>query len=333
MSFDSNFENIRDHLRENMKLILELKSTESIIDAINSSYELEISKHLKLMFKVLQNVNNWPIESMPIRSVEVLNNRIKETLDQIKKYFDHDSLTNYGTNAYNNEMLDRERVLFDRISALINFIIPLDSYYNREAYSFENIERLKSRYDEMFEGMLNKYNESDLLLKAQQNAARDTAISTHSIHFHKTSKNHMFIAVAWLIAAIGIAISTIVFRESLFFLNQDFKSNIETTYYILKGLSKFLFISIIFLFLYTCLRQFRAHIHNSVVNHHRTMALQTFQALVKATDDIETKNVVLLKVTEAIFAPVTTGFLTKETESKGSSQLIEIFQSALKGGK
>lgn len=335
MSIDEDSKNIRVHLMDAIDNTLKLESSDEIKYIYNSEHDLELAIHFKELFSLLKRIKTWP-STIALSIVEKIISYLKEINDHFRNRFDEETYpeqTKEGTFKIEHRWQEQDRrgkILLNKIGVTIGYLITLDQYYSKESYSSDEMLRQKQKYNDMLAEIGSMKSKADSLLKAQQNAARDTAISTHAIHFNTTSNVHRYLSIAWLAAAVGIAILTIIYRESLFFLNQDFKSGEESAYYILKGLSKFLFISIIFLFIYTCLRQFRAHIHNNVVNRHRTTALQTFQALVEASNDADTKNVVLLKVTEAIFMPVTTGFLTRESESKGSSQLIEIFQSALK---
>lgn len=62
------------------------------------------------------------------------------------------------------------------------------------------------------------------------------------------------------------------------------------------------------------LSQYRAARHNAVVNQHRSRALQSFNALVQASPDPQTKAAVLLQATAGVFGPQPTGYLGRDFE-------------------
>ena len=61
--------------------------------------------------------------------------------------------------------------------------------------------------------------------------------------------------------------------------------------------------------------------------------MNTFETFIKATEDKETKNAVLIQTTQAIFSPQHSGFTDKEKELSSSPQMVEIFRSVLGEGK
>lgn len=73
-------------------------------------------------------------------------------------------------------------------------------------------------------------------------------------------------------------------------------------------------------------RQHASSKHNETVNLHRQNALRTFETFVKATEDQETKDAVLLEATRSIFAAQPTGFLRTGRETESPSTIIEVIR-------
>jgi hypothetical protein len=95
------------------------------------------------------------------------------------------------------------------------------------------------------------------------------------------------------------------------------------------AVSRLIVFSVLFYALTVCVRTYRAARHNVIIKRHRQNALGTFQAFVKAASDDQTKDAVLVKATEAVFAPEPSGFLIKEAEFRPSpSQILEIFKGS-----
>ncbi len=93
------------------------------------------------------------------------------------------------------------------------------------------------------------------------------------------------------------------------------------------ALSKVLIFSTIAFMLFLSSRTLMAHRHNEVVNKHRQNALLTFNALVEASGDQQTREVVLTHASACIFAPQETGF-SKQTSNPSPSSLLEVLPRA-----
>lgn len=93
------------------------------------------------------------------------------------------------------------------------------------------------------------------------------------------------------------------------------------------ALSKVLIFSTIGFMLFLSSRTLLAHRHNEVVNRHRQNALLTFNALVEASGDQQTREVVLTHASACIFAPQETGF-GKQPSSASPASILEILPRA-----
>jgi hypothetical protein len=95
-----------------------------------------------------------------------------------------------------------------------------------------------------------------------------------------------------------------------------------------KVASKVVILSILLTATLWCGRVYKALMHQSAMNRHRALSLQTFQAFTAAASDLQTKDAVLLEATRAIFAPCATGYVESGTASADSeSRVIEIVKS------
>ena len=83
-----------------------------------------------------------------------------------------------------------------------------------------------------------------------------------------------------------------------------------------------------------CGRNYRALKHQASVNTHRTNALKSFQAFVKATADEGTRNAVLLETTRSIFAIAPSGYLEGvDSSGDASSKVLEIVKGVTGAAK
>ena len=96
-------------------------------------------------------------------------------------------------------------------------------------------------------------------------------------------------------------------------------------------ITKLVIISIFYFAALWASRNYRSHRHLSVVNKHRQSALSTFETFVKAANDDQTKNAVLLEATHCIFSPAVSGYLGAEEEGP-ANRIIEILKTAGSSG-
>jgi hypothetical protein len=106
-----------------------------------------------------------------------------------------------------------------------------------------------------------------------------------------------------------------------FFVEVDDKKTFQIVQY---SVTKILIISSGFYGLSICMKNYRAHKHNEVLNRHRHNALTTFETFTKSTDDPQTKNAVLLEATRSIFSNQNTGYNNVDvSDSEITNKIIE----------
>jgi len=83
-----------------------------------------------------------------------------------------------------------------------------------------------------------------------------------------------------------------------------------------------------------CGKIYKALLHQSTVNRHRALSLQTFQAFSSAASDLQTKDAVLMQTTKAIFGDAGTGFVESgQKGSEGDIKVLEVLKSFLPGSQ
>ena len=171
--------------------------------------------------------------------------------------------------------------------------------------------------------------EANGILISLRQVAAEVGVSQHSIYFGDESKYHAKRAIYWLGAVIVSILSALVFGLYSFKHYITDLSTLTVTQSMHLIFSKLIIFSVIYFAIVWTSKIYKAHRHNCVVNKHRQNALRTFEAFVKATEDKSIKDAVLIRSTEAIFSPVSTGYLTKEPESPGTTQVLEILRGAM----
>jgi hypothetical protein len=135
--------------------------------------------------------------------------------------------------------------------------------------------------------------------------------------------------------AVGAGLLTIVATVYTFlFFEPHIRSLFESPKPVPSGmlipltLSRVVLISLLYMGVVWCIRNFSAARHNSIVNRHRHNALSTFEAFVRAAEgDVQTKNAVLLQATQSIFAPQPSGYLKSDNDAPSGAPVIEIVRT------
>lgn len=129
----------------------------------------------------------------------------------------------------------------------------------------------------------------------------------------------------WLIAAAALGLATLIIAGLTWFWTQQ---GLDSGQIWQKVVSKFIVLSILLTATLWCGRVYKALMHQSAMNRHRALSLQTFQAFTAAASDVQTKDAVLLETTRSIFAPGITGYVdAASTSADSEARVIEIVKS------
>jgi hypothetical protein len=157
-------------------------------------------------------------------------------------------------------------------------------------------------------------------------AAAEQGVSKQAIHFKNEADGHKNQAGNWLIKTVITGIGLGTFAVFSLFLHRvpliSPTNAYETTQ---LAISKILIFGVIAYMLLLCARNFLSHKHNEVVNRHRQNALATFTALVEATSEAASSDIVLSHAAACIFGPQETGYTKQDghhSEAVTSLQLM-----------
>ena len=172
---------------------------------------------------------------------------------------------------------------------------------------------------------------SDLKLEVQNQLARKP-ISQYKQIFEDQAKEHEKMAWVWL----GITFAlTIAFGSIFVWLLKDLgPAGSELPLVLQNLLTKGFFLSLVYLLLNRCIKNYTAEKHLETVNRHRQKALETFDAFVSAAEgDRETRDAVLLAATNCIFDANQSGYLAAKTSRSESTSPIQHVVKTIFSGK
>ena len=170
---------------------------------------------------------------------------------------------------------------------------------------------------------------SDLKLEVQNQLAKKP-ISQYKQIFAEQAKKHQKMARVWVVVT---GLLTLVFGGIFWWLLKDLEPAGSDLSLVLQNLlTKGFFLSLIYLLLHRCIKNYTAEKHLETVNRHRQNALDTFDAFVDAAEgDRETRDAVLLAATNCIFDANQSGYLSAKTSRSESTSSISAMAKAIFG--
>lgn len=164
------------------------------------------------------------------------------------------------------------------------------------------------------------------IVSAAREASASVGVATFTQDFAGQATKLEAEASKWLGATGVLAVLAVLVAIATYFAPLPWNASGAVVAQLLT--SKLVVLAVLISATVWCGRLFRATKHQAAVCSHRANALKSFQAFVKATDDEDTRNAVLLETTRSIFAIAPSGYLpTVDSGSDGNMKLLEVFRS------
>ena len=283
--------------------------------------------NIETLFNTLVNSD---LNDLPPERIATLNNLVTKTGNH------YNEIINFKLTADAGEIeLHQLKQLKSSIPKIYNEILgPIEDAIFHSHIKEQPLKKASEKAQEYVkqiskdaEAANEKISKIEAMLKAAQSAVADVGVSKHSKLFFNEAMTHKTASYFWLIlTGVMIAIFLYATYKFLFKLPEE---ELLLGRSIQLGLAKLIGFSVLYYAVVLCARNYRANRHNFIVNKHRHNALNTFETFVEASKDDSTKNAVLMKATETIFSPATTGYLAKEPESHGNTQLLEVIRTII----
>lgn len=223
--------------------------------------------------------------------------------------------------------------LNDLYQHTFNILSPLISFSTARAQDFSALERdarsaVQSAQDQAATLVKNLEGQKDTIegiLKEARAAAAEQGVSKQAIHFKTESDEHGIQAGIWLERSVKTALGLGIFAFASLFLHLVPGLDATDPYRMAQiAVSKVLIFGVIAYMLILCAKNFLSHKHNQVVNRHRQNALATFTALVEATSDVASSDIVLSHAAACIFAPQETGYAKQDGHQTDTSSPLQL---------
>lgn len=195
-----------------------------------------------------------------------------------------------------------------------------------ETQARATIQSIKDQSAKLTEQLNSAKVDADNALAAIRAVASEQGVSQQAIYFKQEAEDQETLAVKWLDYTYKFAAALGVFTVLSLFLHKIEWIKPEGNAEMLQLISsKFLIFAVLGYLLLMASRNYTTHKHNAVVNRHRQNALLTYRALVEASADKGTEDIVLAHAASCIFSPQETGFSHGKGEpSSGPKSVLEL---------
>ena len=268
----------------------------------------------------------------PEQQLQMIETEADAFFNLLKSFIEFDVTgTQPNPKEAHENLLTNLESYFQRV---FNNIHPLIAYAAVRSQDFSALERdaraatqsAKDTASSLVEDLNVQKRVVDGIITEVRSAAAEQGVGKQAIHFKTEADKHAEQSSVWLTRTICTGIGLGVFAVISLFLHrcEVFASN--NAYEMTQlAISKFLIFGVIAYMLLLCARNFLSHKHNEVVNRHRQNALATFTALVEATSDAASSDIVLSHAAACIFGPQETGYTKQDgnhSEAVPSLQLM-----------
>ena len=284
----------------------------------------------KIVFELLNDLRNMPLEYLTNTAYTQIRKRIPGVVNCLRQ-IDEFSLEQQNPTAIRDQIAGTLRGEVDALQTQAAQWIPYLAY--RRSDVSENLEKLrgtidlsKQIYDDAETWIETKRTDIEAVSKAAREAAASAGAAIFSTSFIEAAKNQRKSAFKWLIGTACFATVTLLAAITSFWL-PPWPDNANTTLAnVLPRLTtKIAGVGILFTATVWCGRVYRALLHQASVNEHRGLSIATLQAFVSASDDVRTRDAVLIEATRAVFGHAPTGYVEEQGRSYGEGiQFVEI---------
>lgn len=283
------------------------------------------------IFDVLNHLKILPLEYLPDTAVtEIVNplTEVKTVFDQIDKF----NIQVANPSDTRNTIVRNVHSYADNLYRQASPWVPFLAYQKGDVSKnigqlTDSVNQAKLIIDGAKGDIAAKSKEIDgIIVKARESsAAAGAAVFTQD--FDKESKNLVDRAKVWLRATWIIAVLTFVVAGTMWYITEP---GLDQSQVWQKLTTKLAILALLISATAWCGKIYKALVHQSTVNRHRALSLQTFQAFSNAASDVQTKDAVLLQTTKAIFNDASTGFIDgTHTGSDNDIKIFEIVKSFL----
>lgn len=266
--------------------------------------------------------------------LNVISGQAQADYNVFEQILSFNAQTSNAADTRNNilaRLKTRRDQLFDQLWQYIAYgVARMTDTSLLETQARATIQSIKDQSADLTKQLNTSKIEADKALAAIRAVASEQGVSQQAMYFKKEAEDQEALAVKWLGYTYKFAAALGVFAVLSLFLHKIDWIKPETSAEMFQLISgKFLIYATLGYLLLMAARNYSTHKHNAVVNRHRQNALLTYRALVEASSDKGTEDIVLAQAAACIFSPQETGFTSGKGEpSTGPKSVLEFMMKS-----
>ena len=311
---------------------LKTKTAELINSSDWGKFNFEdIEAELNKLFQMLNHFKTLPIELLPEAELTKLITGLttpKATLERIRTF----------TIDQQNPKGVRDQLAIEIVSEIDAFYttahlwIPYLAYQKGDVQKNiadlnNSVKNASSILEKTKEEVQTKKEEIDSVVLAAKEASATVGVGHFSSNFGDEAEALKNNAFWWLISTGALAVITLLITIGLYFF-LPIKDEASTAQIIQVLSTKIILITVFFTATLWAGKMYKATIHQMTINKHRSNSLRTFQAFIKASNEVSTRDAVLMETTKSIFTNLPSGYIDNERSApSNNTSIIEVIKN------
>lgn len=312
---------ISDTLKENIDFLKEVNFS-NLVRAEDLGKEYKFEEEAKLLENIYKDLNSLVkdasllrVDDEKIAQIDLIAKNSKEQVEKInifKLVSDEGNAQTTERQAVTNAIRDIHQRSLKHIQPLLDRLsaIKLDTseIKRQSALATTELKEIKKIKEDIEKEK--KVVDTDLQHMRESFGEKGAVIS--SGYFGDQADTHSNSARIWLVVSvisiIGVGILIwLLFKDSL---PESSDIGAIARYSILR----LTLLSLAYIIVSQSIKNYRVNQHLTVLNRHRHLSLSVYPNMVAATTDPNHSNIILGSAAEAIFRPVTSGYLGKDDD-------------------
>lgn len=265
---------------------------------------------------ICERLMSIPYVPLPVETLETLKVNLDHLFNLLNSFGPENRDVNGTISSFDNQYSNFKKTSLD--------ILTFDLLRKADAVNeiqgvigrMEKAEKvIQERVNGLVQGITSNLNEVQFKLNNYNTLAdklgSEAAVSKYKTLFQKEQAEFDKSARTWLITTFVFISALILFMCVLIWTKSETES--QSAFGIVQySINKVLIVSAIIFAITLSVRNYRASKHNSILNRHRKVALDTFEAIKNSGTDAHTRDSVLLAATNTIFGVQNTGYNTSD---------------------
>ena len=226
----------------------------------------------------------------------------------------------------------RRDQLFDQVWQYVAYgVARITDTKLLETSARTTIQSIKDQAETLTKQLQAAKSDADSALAEIRSVAAEQGVSQQARYFKQEADDQETLAATWLKYTYRFAVAVGIFAICSLFLHKIEWIRPEGPSEMIQLISsKLLIFAVLGFLLLMAARNYSTHKHNAVINRHRQNALLTYRALVEASANSGTEDIVLAHAASCIFSPQETGFSRSSGDAlSGSKSVLELMTKSV----